>query len=424
MRRANTQDLRAETGRGFFAHPVVSAIFAPVILVLNAVNPALADEDDVYFPHTILSHRGSQNGSLSHSGSQNGSLSRSGFRVNTDLERGPVSDPRLTPIHSVEEFLQLLALEHQVDDGRAGFLGAPELGDSLLQRQKDWEEDSRFYSASPHQGEMNALEAPDDPFYNFDSKSSLREDLFDPIDLRINFDEPPSYVSAPDQEPLLGGAKPEARARHEVLKGLFNRQFFRHTRRLLKKYWRRQFKESTSMRQEFYDERLAQINNIGRVPEDFDDFNADYYLNRVRDDVFADNQEGEREMALVEFGPLRINDEGSVDFDLPGLLGLGSKDSLQLSFDPEAQEKRELAARALYSGDHIKFKPGFRLKVDPFRAVNGTYEDILRSYGGSISVEFYSDILRRKLFETELEGKFRQDGDFALFFNVVVRGRN
>ena len=62
-----------------------------------------------------------------------------------------------------------------------------------------------------------------------------------------------------------------------------------------------------------------------------------------------------------------------------------------------------------------------KLRVDPFRALGGNPQRVLRSYGGSLDLSFYSDITKRKLFSIEAEAMVRRD-EWGCFVNFVIEG--
>ena len=153
------------------------------------------------------------------------------------------------------------------------------------------------------------------------------------------------------------------------------------------------------MSYDLYESRLTQIDQIGNDAEEFDPFNTDYYLNEARSSALNDDdgQYGEREIAIAKYGPFTFTDSGSVQFSLRSMLHLGSSDFSRVHLDPES-DKDAKPEPALFSGDTVELKPRVRLKVDPLRSLRGDPEESLRSYGGSLEVKFYSDILRKKLF--------------------------
>lgn len=342
---------------------------------------------------------------------------------------------------SLGEFLNRLRLEEEVRharehakrskresapetelDGELEQLG--ELASQLGSRQDFLDGFQR--SSRGHPGEIEHVERPSAVFLPPEpSRESSDFRGLDPLRLKVHYVQRPWYL--PGEQSQVMDQTPEVSRRRAALERLAKKEFYRHARRLLKKYWRKQFKDSISMTYEEYNERVSQINQIGRSPEHHDDFNADHYLNEARDEILDEGAEGEREITLIKVGPLSLNDSGSVKFDLPGLFGLGEEKELELSFDPDSEESAPADGspfrKALYNGKHIVFKPQVRIKADPFRAIGGNTDRILRSYGASLEVTFYSDILKKELFSTEVEAKFRRNGDYAFFFNVVFQER-
>jgi hypothetical protein len=297
--------------------------------------------------------------------------------------------------------------------------GAPAsaVSDGGAPRRRSFTAES-FYSASTPEALSVLLPPGSSPQRPDPREVDIRTELFKPLDLRIEYERRPDYVSE-GSDRRSSWARTNG-VRLDAFVNLFEKELYRHTRRLLKRYWRRQFRDSTAMRYELYHDRLTQINQVGKEPEQFDPFNTDYYGDQLRDEVLNIGFEGEREIVLVEYGPFQLNDEGALHIDLPRTLQLGlGEDDLKLHVG-ESDGKQP----ALYSGKWVKFRPRIKIKVDPFRAVGGDTHKMLRSYGGSLSVEFYSDILRKELFATEIEARAKPDGDFAFVFNIVFHGRH
>ncbi|MBI4583124.1 MAG: hypothetical protein HY717_03775 [Planctomycetes bacterium] len=242
-----------------------------------------------------------------------------------------------------------------------------------------------------------------------------------PFDLEIEFESRPDYLPSLKNQPIFD-SKPRARkARHQAVWNLLEKEAYRQLRRFLKREWRHQFEANPSMTNEFYESRLAQINNIGKEADEIDLYNTDYYSNQFRNAALDMAElEGERELNLVEWGPLRINDHGSINFDLKAW------------YDPEPNQDQGLKFAssngtkdaALFKGRHYHLHTSFRLNYDPLRAWQKS--DLLegvRSYGGALEIDFLSDILKKQLFTTEVEASVRSDGEMVFFVNWVFKGR-
>lgn len=317
---------------------------------------------------------------------------------------------------NLEDFLKHLVRENRTlrrsePKRRETEVAVPELASARSPAAGRGHSSESLWAAGP--GELQVFQA--DRVHEelpVDRTPRVPKGLLDPLDLRVEYGARPAYAPEPGYQPLLGSSEEPDCERREAFQRMLKKQFYRHTRRLLKKYWREQFSEGLEFSHRFYESRIAQINQIGRSPESYDSFNTEQYLNEARALVLQEGEEGERELTLLELGPFRFDDGGSLHFDLPSLFSHGR--DLRLSFDPDAP-----GAAALYSGETVRILPRLKVRVDPLRALGESWEEAIRSYGGSLRVEFYSDIAHRRLFEAELEASLRPSGEYAFFFNLV-----
>jgi hypothetical protein len=253
-------------------------------------------------------------------------------------------------------------------------------------------------------------------------------DTRNPFALRLNFENRPAYLPAMQYQPIFNNSPRPPSARNRAFWNLVEKESYRQLRRYLKKQWRNQFQDSPSMIYEFYQSRLTQINHIGKNEEELDLYNTDYYSNQFRNDILdQENLEGERELYLVEWGPLRLNDRGSVHFDLKALFESPSSTESGLGgFKLFSSETTKSGSKegALFNGRHYKWHTNFHLNYNPMAAIrdNDPLKGI-RSYGASVEVDFLSDILKRQLFSTEFEVDVRKDGEVVFFVNWVFKGR-
>jgi hypothetical protein len=254
-------------------------------------------------------------------------------------------------------------------------------------------------------------------------------DIFDLLDLRVQFGERPAYVMPEAYQPFIDRSPRPLSRRQQAVFRVMQKEFYRHVRRMTKKEWRHRFRDSAWSYDEYID-GVAKINQLGRQPGEEDLFNADYFYNIARNDVLNDDDlEGEREVTLARYGPLGLNDRGSLDFDLLSMVHLKPQ---QLDFDiapgDELKAADDLsmrvgtAANPVYRGTCVRVRPNFRIKVDPFRAFGDHPERVVRSYGGSLEFGFFSDILKRKLFSLQGEVKVRRNDEYGFFFNFVIEG--
>lgn len=252
-----------------------------------------------------------------------------------------------------------------------------------------------------------------------------RQDVLEILDMRLQFNERPAYVGEGYHQFI--DARPRKRSRRmRAFRRLAHKPFYRHLRRLLKKQWRKDFRESAWSFDEYAD-GLTQINRLGREGDHDNEINAEYFYNTARNDTLSDEDlEGESEAVIVRYGPVGLTDEGQIDFDFRSMLDSRAED-MDFEIDPEESAEDALTRRVgsavdpVFRGKCVKVRPRMKLRVDPFRALGGNPQRVLRSYGGSLDLSFYSDITKRKLFSIEAEAKVRRD-ESGCFVNFVIEG--
>jgi hypothetical protein len=239
------------------------------------------------------------------------------------------------------------------------------------------------------------------------------------LDLRIMYDDCPPYIREEgrynppiDIEPLRDC--PQVRG----LKNLVENELFRQLRSRLKRSWRDQFSAS-NLSYDFYVDRLIDINQIGRDMESRDQVTENYYLMRARENVFHRYRDEEDEIPVIKLGPLTVQDSGSLTFDASLLTRMfgDHEDGKAVELGP-----KEDSHQPLFSGKCFRVRTRLRTNLDPFRAVSDA--DVMHafsSYGMVIDVAWLTDILRRERFTTEFETQYNRSGEFALFFNLVVK---
>ena len=299
----------------------------------------------------------------------------------------------------------------------SGPAGGPDVVDSSAY---EWLQLSRLTGPSEFQTSVHSIE---------DEGPASRQDLFEILDLRVQFGERPAYVMPEAYQPFIDRSPRPLSRRSQAIVRLARKEFYRHVRRMAKKEWRHRFRDSAWSYDDYID-GVTKINQLGRAPGEYDSSNVDYFYNVARNDVLDDDGlEGERELTLLEYGPFGLNDRGSLEFDLWSMARLEPK-QLDLSIAPDDELKAEddlsmrvgTAADPVYRGSCVRVRPNFRVRVDPFRALGDNPDRVLRSYGGSLEIGFFSDILKRKLFSLEGEVKVRRNEEYGFFFNFVIEG--
>jgi len=138
-----------------------------------------------------------------------------------------------------------------------------------------------------------------------------------------------------------------------------------------------------------------------------------------RSDVLDDEKELEQ-VDLIDWGPLRVDDSGSLGID-PKRLFRRSHPDLELA--PEnAEESDEPQGESLFSGNIYRVDVDFRF-TPHFSEMNGG--DVREFFGkvkAGVSVDFLDPLLHRRYLSTEIETWHKPDGDSAVLMNFVIWG--
>ncbi len=231
------------------------------------------------------------------------------------------------------------------------------------------------------------------------------------------YSEPPPYVEVDERSPFRVRPPPDSEFARAV-KTIARKKFYREVRRAAKRQWRRLYQESSTMTFDRYEGRLLRINRLGR-DDDYDVFGSEYYANRLRDDVFEEPEnEGERDVSLLAWGPFVVLDSGSLRFDLGRALDLDADrvDHVGIG-EPDTSP-------AVKTGG-LRFDTRVRLHLDPTDVVDhdGDATWLVKRYGATVTLDWLSGILARELVSTEIEARVDRDGDFAVAVNFVITSR-
>ena len=167
----------------------------------------------------------------------------------------------------------------------------------------------------------------------------------------------------------------------------------------------------------FYEDRLLQINNIGKDPDEYDEFNVEYRTNEAKQNVFHRKKlEGEPDVGLFTWGPLTVKDSGALKFDLGTAAHAGELD--------DKLNVGEIKPKPFISTKDYRVETSFNVDVDPFQGYReGDIVHFFRRFGLTVDVNWLSDVLGREMVTTELELEADTHGEFAVFANIVIKSR-
>jgi hypothetical protein len=236
------------------------------------------------------------------------------------------------------------------------------------------------------------------------------------LDKRNSLSRAPVYAHA-DPWPLFYIAPPVESQFARKMGKILQEKMYREFRKHLKRQWKSLYRDHPSMPVAFYEDRLLQINNIGKDPQEYDEFNIEYRTNEAKQNVFHRRKlEGEPDVGLFTWGPLTVTDSGALKFDLGTAAHAGEVD--------EEIKVGEEKPKPFLSTKDYRIETSFNIDVDPFKGYRqGEVLDVLRRYGVTVGINWLSDVLGREMVTTELELEANMRGEFGVFANIVIKSR-
>lgn len=206
--------------------------------------------------------------------------------------------------------------------------------------------------------------------------------------------------------PLLHCPPPREPALARAFKEVVRKKVLRELRRAAKRQLRRAFRQTPSMSFEFYEDRVKEIRKLGKDDGRFD------LLQPSLDEFEPDDP-------ILAWGPFVVTNSGSVRLDLGRLKDPDSLEKVELDGDKETTYRP-----ILHSRDY-RIHTSVRLSIDPLRAYRESDPTwMIKSYGLNVEVDWFSDVLGRKVMSTELELALKRRGDWAVMFNFVIKSRS
>ena len=196
------------------------------------------------------------------------------------------------------------------------------------------------------------------------------------------------------------------------------KEAFKQFRGILSKQIKNEFDQDPSMRYEVYEARLSAVQTIGRTHRDKENV-KDVVAQETRNVVLKRRLNAEDPIELVRWGPLYVDDEGSIKFDLSTFYGYfrgGSKAPISPDWATEDRHTNQEKW-----GDSWDTSARARVNINPFRAVAAQdLNEMISNYGFMITTTYSTNVLHRKIFDIEYEAKIDNTGEPSFFFNFVL----
>lgn len=135
---------------------------------------------------------------------------------------------------------------------------------------------------------------------------------------------------------------------------------------------------------------------------------------------------------LVEWGPLTVTDSGAIDVDtsIEGLQKFWTAriEDVEVAPDPVREPRRLLV------GQTVRLSHKVNLRVSSSSFLKTFYQERAQDWGdhvlqsvryvrAAVGLDFYTDILKRRYLEVDVEGRYYPSGKWVVFLNVDLLGR-
>ncbi len=233
---------------------------------------------------------------------------------------------------------------------------------------------------------------------------------------------------------LLSGVAPRWSPQENMLWDIANQVALRHARKLARSDLRDQREEDLTMDPLDYQRRREQIRWWGR--EDRQTRSTSLILSELLSAQSEDTEDesGDEDIPLIEWGPIIVDDSGSLRVDVQKLVSNPGSPETKLSLSAGDPGLEELDSIPTESEDELRLVNKSRYKPPKFyrwdtdlrftphfsELPEGNLRAFLGKLKGSVEVDFYNRTTGERTWAMELEGQHRPNGDHAVFFNIIV----
>jgi hypothetical protein len=211
--------------------------------------------------------------------------------------------------------------------------------------------------------------------------------------------------------------------RREALFALGENLFYRELRRYFRSDLKDRFRDDPSLSQDEYQSRRDLIGQLGRggSPEDLI---IEEQTAEIRNEYLdAAEQDPERELPVLQWGPLVLDDRGGMNLDVTRLSDEQGLDRHDLELAPgEDPYGQRLGGSVLFPDDRYRVKS--KVKVNPdLREIGRDWEQALGKLSASVQIDWSAPVLDKRSFSTEIGGSIDADGRYGIYLNLVIYGQ-
>ena len=272
------------------------------------------------------------------------------------------------------------------------------------------------------------------------SQSSLRAE-FDRLEPEVRAEGPvsqPLLILDDDHSRLLRSLRPDRSPvgdahgdlfrvrpepedpRRQALYALGKKIFHRELRRYFRRDLKDQFRADPSLPLEDYQERRSMIGQLGRGGT-AEDLVIEERVTELRNEFLDDSLENpERDLPILQWGPLVLDDRGGVNVDIFGLKRR-RHDPFNWEIAPEEQRRGGYGESILFPEQRMSVRSNLKLRPD-LRELRDDWEKSFGKLSASVEVDWNAPVLKDRAFSAELGGSIDADGRTGLYLNFIIYG--
>ncbi len=210
--------------------------------------------------------------------------------------------------------------------------------------------------------------------------------------------------------------------RREAIQALTEKMLYRELRRYFRRELKDRFEEDASLGIDTYLDRRALIGQLGRGGR-AEDLVIEERVTEIRNEILdASAENPERDLPILQWGPLVLDDRGGVNLDVVDLKKR-HRDPYALEFAPsDAEFKGRKGESVLFPDERYRVSSNLKLNPD-LREVGRDWNEAIGKLTASVEIDWRAPVLKDRAFSAELGGSINADGRYGLYLNFVIYGK-
>lgn len=233
---------------------------------------------------------------------------------------------------------------------------------------------------------------------------------------------PSQRPSGESHHDIFRPSPPETNLVYDALSALGQKIAFRELRRYFRQELKDQFEEDPSFRHEDYLERRRIIGQLGRGGR-AEDLVIEERTTEIRNEFLdASPEDPERDVPLIQWGPLVLDDRGGVNVDVLQLRETPSFREFGLAASDAPVLGRGYGESVLFPNERYRVRSKMKLNPD-LREIGRDWEEAFGKLSASVEIDWRAPVLTHKSFSTEVGGSIDAGGRFGVYLNLVIYGK-